>query len=148
MNDAPPVNDQPHPPHTTHPRGWALVLGLLLAPGAWMLQTNVVQTMAAWGCFPHEHPVNAPALSWLESGIVIVGVCALLLGLIGSVIALRNWRLTGARAQALKEHGTVDRRATRELFLARAGALASALFVFALISTDLAWLLVSPCGGR
>jgi hypothetical protein len=134
--------------HPARPGAPALVIGLLLAPAAWMVQTNVAQTIAAWGCFPHERPVHAPALSWLESGVVIVAALALLLGIAGGVVAWRNWRQTRQIASMLKEHGSVDRHAARDAFIARAGVLASALFVFALISTDLAWLLVSPCGGR
>jgi hypothetical protein len=145
MNDAAHIDRNRHP---ARPGGISLAVGLLLAPAAWMVQTNLVQTIAAWSCFPHQHPVNAPALSWLEPGIVIVAALALLLGIAGGVIAIRNWRGTGQVASMLKEHESVDRHAARDAFLARAGALASALFVFALIATDLAWLLVSPCGGR
>ena len=134
--------------HPARPGGMALVLGLLLAPIAWMVQTTLAQTLAAWGCFPHGHPVHAPALPWLEQGLVIVALCALLSGGAGACIAWRNWRRTGARASRLKQQGSLDRHAARDAFIARAGALASLLFVFALIATDLAWLLVSPCGGR
>ncbi|SAK85727.1 hypothetical protein AWB75_05732 [Caballeronia catudaia] len=134
--------------HPARPGAIALAIGLLLAPAAWMVQTNLVQTIAAWGCFPHERPVHAPALSWLEPGIVTVAVLALLMGIAGGIVAWRNWRRTGAIGTLPKAHEAVDRHAARDAFIARAGALASALFVFALISTDLAWLLVSPCGGR
>ncbi|SAK64981.1 hypothetical protein [Caballeronia ptereochthonis] len=145
MNDASPVDVNRHP---ARPGGVALALGLLLAPAAWMAQTTLAQTLAAWGCFPHERPVNAPALPWLEHGLLIVASCALLLGVAGAVIAWGNWRRTGELASVPTEHGPIDRHAARDTFIARAGALASALFVFALIATDLAWLLVSPCGGR
>jgi hypothetical protein len=145
MNDASSIDEHRHP---ARPGGIALVLGLLLAPAAWIAQTTLAQMLAAWGCFPHERPVNAPAMPWLERGIVMLGLSALLLGVAGGVIAWRNWRRTGELASMLKEHGSIDRHAARDAFIARAGALTSALFVFALIATDLAWLLVSPCGGR
>ncbi|WP_250520160.1 MULTISPECIES: hypothetical protein [unclassified Caballeronia] len=145
MNDASPIDEKRHP---VRPGGMALAIGLLLAPAAWMTQTTLAQTIAAWGCFPHERPVNASAMPWLEHGIVLLALVALLLGVAGGVVAWRNWRRTGELASTLKEHGTIDRHAARDAFIARAGALASALFVFALIATDLAWLLVSPCGGR
>jgi hypothetical protein len=145
MNDASPANDKRHP---ARPGGWSLVTGLLLAPAAWMTQTTLGQTIAAWGCFPHEHPVNAPAMPWLEQGLIALALGALALGVAGGGVAWRNWRRTSELASALKEHGTIDRHAARDSFIARAGALASGLFVFALIATDLAWLLISPCGGR
>jgi hypothetical protein len=145
MNDASPIDEKRHP---ARPGAIALVSGLLLAPAAWMAQTTLGQTLAAWGCFPHERPVNAPAMPWLEHGIVLLGLVALLLGVAGGVVAWRNWRRTGELASMLKEHGSIDRHAARDAFIARAGALASTLFVFALVATDMAWLLVSPCGGR
>jgi hypothetical protein len=145
MNDASTAEIGPHP---ARPGGIALVLGLLLAPFAWMAQTTLAQTLAAWGCFPHQRPVNAPALPWLEHGLVILALAALLLGVAGGSIAWRNWRRTRQLAAMLKAHGSIERHASRDVFIARAGALASALFGFALIATDLAWLIVSPCGGR
>ncbi|MDR5758501.1 hypothetical protein [Caballeronia sp. LZ035] len=125
------------------PGGLALTLGLLLPPFAWMAQTTLGQTLSAWGCFPHQRPVHAPALPWLEQGLAITALGALMIGGAGSFIAWRNWRRTHQLAAELKQQGSID----RDAFIARAAALASALFVFALIATDLAWLLVSPCGG-
>ncbi|SAK58350.1 hypothetical protein AWB77_01863 [Caballeronia fortuita] len=145
MNDASRIDGRQHP---ARPGGMALVAGLLLAPLAWMMQTTFAQTIAAWGCFPHERPVRAPAMPWLEQGIVLLAIAALLLGVAGGVIAWRNWKRTGQLASMLKEHGSIDRHAARDAFIARAGALSSGLFVFALVATDLAWLLVAPCGGR
>jgi hypothetical protein len=145
MND---TSSAPEKQHPARPGGWSLVIGLLLAPAAWMTQTTLGQTIAAWGCFPHEHPVNAPAMPWLEQALIVLALVALLLGIVGGVVAWRNWRRTGELASALNAHGTIDRHAARDSFIARAGALASGLFVFALIATDLAWLLISPCGGR
>lgn len=145
MKDASPIDD-------THsgqrPGGIALVLGLLLAPTAWFAQTNLAQTLAAWGCFPHERPVNAPALPWLEHGQLALAACALLAGVAGAAIGWRNWRRAGVLSDALKEQETIDRHAARDAFIARAGALGSTLFLFGLIAADMAWLIVSPCGGR
>ncbi|MDR5821610.1 MULTISPECIES: hypothetical protein [unclassified Caballeronia] len=134
--------------HPARPGGLSLTFGLLLAPFAWMTQTTLGQTLSAWGCFPHQRPVHAPALPWLEQGLAMTALGALVIGGAGGVIAWRNWRRTGKLASELKQQGSIDRHAARDAFIARAGALASALFVFALIATDLAWLLVSPCGGR
>ncbi|KXU93944.1 hypothetical protein CR51_28105 [Caballeronia megalochromosomata] len=130
------------------PGGMSLTLGLLLAPGAWIVQTNLAQTIAAWGCFPRDRPVDRPAMPWLQHGEVIIALVALVLGMTGAVIAWRNWRRTGALASAMKERETIDRRIARDTFIARAGLLANALFLFALIATDLAGLIVSPCGAR
>jgi hypothetical protein len=145
MNDPSSVIKQRH---EARPSGVSLTLGLLLAPAAWFVQTNLAQTIAAWGCFPHERPVNAPAIPWLQHGELVLAFLALLMGVAGAAIAWRNWRRTAVFASAVKEQSAIDRHTARDVFIARAGALASALFVFALIATDLAWLVVSPCGGR
>jgi hypothetical protein len=134
--------------HHARPGGWALSAGLLLAPVAWLAQTNLAQMISAWGCFPHERPVSRPAMPWLEHGLLILALVALLMGLIGGIVSWRNWKRTGVLASEVKDKATIDRHVARDLFIARAGALGSALFIFALISTDLAWWLVSPCGGR
>ena len=145
MNDASSI---PEKRHEARPGGVSLTLGLVLAPAAWFLQTNLSQTIAAWGCFPHERPVNQPAMPWLPHGEVILALLALLMGGAGAAIAWRNGRRTSALASAVKEQSVIDRHTARDVFIARGGALASALFLFALIATDLAWLIVSPCGGR
>jgi hypothetical protein len=145
MNDARSIRENKH---AARPGAVSLWLGLLLAPAAWFVQTNLAQTLAAWGCFPHERPVNQPAMHWLSHGEHILAWVALAIGIAGASIAWRNWRRTGVLASAAKEHATIDRHMARDTFIARAGALASALFLFALIATDLAWLIVSPCGGR
>jgi hypothetical protein len=145
------INDRSSPiekRHEARPSGVSLTLGLLLAPAAWFVQTNLAQTIASWGCFPHERPVNQPAMSWLQHGELILALLALLMGVAGAAIAWRNWRRTAVFASAVKEQSAIDRHTARDVFIARAGALASALFVFALIATDLAWLVVSPCWGR
>jgi hypothetical protein len=130
------------------PGALALTLGLLLAPCAWFMQTNLAQTIAAWACFPHDRPVGHPALSWLGAGQWTLVICALLVGACGAAISWRNWRRTDALAAELKDKATIDRHIARDVFIARAGTLASTLFIFALIATDLSWWIMSPCGGR
>jgi hypothetical protein len=147
-SSSPSRSPSPDHKHAARPGGWPLALGLLLAPGAWFVQTNLAQTIAAWGCFPHDRPVTHPAMTWLGTGIVILAVCALVIGGIGASIAWRNWKMTGVIVSEIKEQATIDRHTARDVFIARAGALGSALFVFALIATDLAWWIVSPCGGH
>jgi hypothetical protein len=134
--------------HHARPGAIALATGLLLAPAAWFLQTNLAQMLAAQACFPHEHPIDHPAMPWLESGLTLIMIVALLAGVIGGIVSWRNWKQTGFLAKEMKDKSMIDRHVGRDLFIARAGTLASALFLFALVSTDLAWWLVSPCGGR
>lgn len=129
------------------PGGWALLTGLLLAPAAWILQTNLGQTIAAYSCFPHERPVSSPALPWMMHALIALSIVTLLLGVIGTAVALRNWRCTSAMALALPQHRATTRRAARIRFIARVGMISSGLFMFGLVATDMAELIVSPCGG-
>lgn len=133
--------------YAKRPGGWALLAGLLLAPAAWFMQTDVAQTLAAQICFPHERPVASPALPWLMPALVALSVVALVIGLIGFGIAWRNWRCTRELAAALAAHRRVGRNAARDCFLARVGTISSALFMFGLVAADAAMLIVSPCAG-
>ena len=129
------------------PGGWALLTGLLLAPAAWFLQTNLGQTIAAYSCFPHERPVSSPALPWMMHALIALSIITLLLGVAGTAVALRNWRRTAAMARALAQHRATTRHAARDCFIARVGTISSALFMFGLVAADMAALIVSPCGG-
>lgn len=51
MKDASPATENRR---AAHPGAVPLGLGPLLAPAAWIAQTNVAQTIAAQGCYAHE----------------------------------------------------------------------------------------------
>ena len=128
------------------PRGWHLLAGLLFAPAAWILQTNVGQTIAAHSCFPHERPLTSPAWPWMTHALFALSAITLLIGIAGTVIASRNWQRTTPILQALAQHRPIARHAARDCFIARVGTISSCLFLFGLLAADMAALIVTPCG--
>ncbi|MFL9959307.1 hypothetical protein PQR65_38635 [Paraburkholderia nemoris] len=128
------------------PHGGALMMlfGLLGAAAAWVLQTEIGETLAAQACFPHRTALAAPQWPWLMSSLGVMSAVALLIGAAGVWVAWRGWRMT--RAPRPDPAAPVsDTSAGRTRFLAMAGFMLSVLFLVGLIATGLAVLLVSPC---
>jgi hypothetical protein len=132
--------------HAVTPRlhGSRALIGMLAAPFAWAVQMGITEALAAHSCFPRNRPLTAPTLPWLDTAILAVNVVCLVLGCCGALVAWRNVRLvkrirSGMPGNMSNEPGLLDD------FLARVGAMSSTLFVFALIATDFAVLIVSPC---
>ncbi|WP_240655972.1 hypothetical protein [Paraburkholderia phosphatilytica] len=134
-------------PKHTRPSGWAVLIGLLLTPAAWFAQTNLAQTISAYACFPHGRPVAAPALPWLMHGLLTLSVLTFIAGAIGVTVGLRNWRRTAPLATAEARRTPPHRTAARDCFLARVGTISSCVFMFGLVASDMALMMVPPCGG-
>ncbi|ASW03128.1 hypothetical protein [Paraburkholderia aromaticivorans] len=125
-------------------RGGALMMlfGLMGAAAAWVLQTEIGETLAAQACFPHRSALAAPQWSWLMPALDAISVVALLIGVAGVWAAWRGWR-SAARPDPASPAS--DASVGRTRFLALAGIILSLLFVVGLVATGLAVLLVSPC---
>jgi hypothetical protein len=134
-------------PGNARPGGWAVLIGLLLTPAAWFAQTNLAQTISAYACFPHGRPVTAPALPWLMHGLLALSVLTFIAGAIGVTVGLRNWRRTAPLATAEARRTPPHRTAARDCFLARVGTISSCVFMFGLVASDMALMMVPPCGG-
>ncbi|RKR36838.1 hypothetical protein [Paraburkholderia sp. BL17N1] len=121
-----------------------VLVGLLVAPCAWLAQMVIAETLAAQSCYPLDQPLSSPALPWMRSALVVISALCLAAGAFGALTAWRNVR----RLEAAKEGapgGIGQRRSGLDAFLTRIAVMCSALFLFALIATDIALALVSPC---
>nr|WKF60831.1 hypothetical protein HUO10_005353 [Paraburkholderia busanensis] len=124
-----------------------VLAGLVLPPLAWIAQTVIAETLAAQACYPFDRPLSAPIVPWMRVVLIVISALCFVVGGLGGWIAWRNLRHWGA---AMSERsGAADdlRHPTAELagFLSRIAAMCSALFLFALIATDIALAIVSPC---
>ncbi|MGQ7932399.1 hypothetical protein [Paraburkholderia sp. D1E] len=120
------------------------LVGLLVPPLAWLLQMVIAETLAAQSCYPFNHPLSAPIVPWMQPALfTISGVC-LVGGAFGSLIAWRNVRKIGPKQWGALS-GARRTRAELEWFLSCVAAMCSAVFLFALIATDVALAIVSPC---
>jgi hypothetical protein len=142
----PAAGDEPRRLGPYRRRGGALMMlfGLLGAAAAWILQTEIGETLAAQACFPHRTALAAPQWSWLMSALDVMSIVALLIGAAGVWVAWRGWRMTRA-ARPDSAPPVSDTGAGRTRFLALAGLMLSLLFLVGLVATGLAVLLVSPC---
>jgi hypothetical protein len=121
-----------------------MLFGLFGAAAAWVLQTEIGETLAAQACFPHRSALAAPQWSWLMSALDALSIVALLIGVAGVWVAWRGWRTTRTGRPA-PASPVSDTSAGRTRFLAMAGLILSLLFLVGLVATGLAVLLVSPC---
>ena len=64
-----------------------MLFGLLGAAVAWILQTEIGETLAAQACFPHRTALAAPQWSWLMSALDVMSIVALLNGAAGVWVA-------------------------------------------------------------
>ncbi|MEM5371191.1 hypothetical protein V4C53_34855 [Paraburkholderia azotifigens] len=124
---------------------WRLLIATLATPLSWFAQMFIGEVLTAQACSLSDarHPGAAPA--WVMPSMMVLSVACFVAGIAGVVVAWRTVIFTRTRReQALGERA---RRVTElEWFLARVSALSSAMFMFGLVSTDLAVLVVSPCG--
>ncbi|ACD16436.1 hypothetical protein [Paraburkholderia phytofirmans] len=121
-----------------------VLVGLLVAPCAWLAQMIIAETLAAQSCYPLDQPLASPALPWMRPSLVVISALCLAAGAFGALTAWRNVR----RLEAAKEGasgGVGQRRSGLDAFLTRIAMMCSGLFLFALIATDIALALVSPC---
>ncbi|WP_228982417.1 hypothetical protein [Paraburkholderia gardini] len=125
-------------------RGSHALIGMLAAPFAWVMQMGITEAMAAHSCFPRNHPLTAPILPWLDAAILAVNFVCLVLGCLGAFVAWRNVRFVKRIRSGMPDHES-DEKDLLDGFLARVGVMCSTLFLFALIATDIAVLIVSPC---
>lgn len=121
------------------PMRYALA-GLLIAPLAWLLQVVIAETVAAQSCYPFDTPLSAPLVPWMRPALVVISAVCLAAGGFGGVIAWRN-----LRRLAREMRGARRKRTELVWFVSRVAAMCSALFLFALIATDVALAIVSPC---
>ncbi|WP_206956982.1 hypothetical protein [Trinickia acidisoli] len=121
-----------------------LTVGVLTTPAAWLLQTCAGEALIAHTCFPHDIPLSTPLAPGVGWGVIGLSGMTLVVGVFGTWLAWRNWqRLKRARHGRTLESN--DTKVEGEAFVARVGFMASGLFLFALVATDVAIRLVSAC---
>ncbi|TKC81462.1 hypothetical protein FAZ69_27975 [Trinickia terrae] len=125
-----------------HPLGApALLIGLLAAPLAWFVQIGIVEALAAQSCFAYDKPQ-------LDGGLTAnawAGAVCLTIGLCGAAFALRNRRVAVATAReaGARSNHPLMRRVS---FITGVSLMSTLLFLAGLVATDIAGLIVSPCG--
>ncbi|HEY0458432.1 MAG TPA: hypothetical protein VGC97_04720 [Pyrinomonadaceae bacterium] len=106
-----------------------LWVGLLLPPAAWAIQLQTVYLASEYGCKYMNFMPNH-----------LASVFALLLSIIGGVIAWRNWIESGKQWEAKEANPQ-----SRSRFMAILGMMTAALFTLLIFAQWLPTLLGVPC---
>ncbi len=146
---APSANDG-NPPRGGHDdvaqfHSWRLMIGTLAAPLAWFAQMFAGEVLTTRACAAMGAGGPADPPGWLTPVLIALSAACFAVGVTGVVVAWRTVIFTRARRR-LALHGRARRIAELEWFLARVSVLSSAMFLFGLVSTDLAVWVLTPCG--
>ncbi len=134
-----------------------LLLGIALAPLAWVMAELVGYVLASRSCEPPTNGLRAYGVAHPATALVVIDVALILVGLFGlftaysSVLALRDDRPPGDfRVQ--QESGALpprdkgaDPTFTRSRFVAMTGVLASSLFTLGIILFGIAPFFLDVC---
>lgn len=121
-----------------------LWFGLFGAPSAWVLQTIVDYGLVSHFCFPGDAPRQAPAFSALRGTGLAVSVIAAIVSLLAMAAAYRSWRATRHGRDA-EHHELLEVGEGRARFMAFAGVLLSAVFLFAVLMAALPLITNAMC---
>lgn len=134
-----------YPASGAAPKGRTL-LALFGAPLAWVAQMSLSEPLAAYGCYPHQVPLAAPLWAELSSILATISLLCLAAGLSTGYVAWDNWRRAIAPPTRIVQGKPVpEMDGGQRRFLATLGMMSSLLFVFAILFTGCAILLVRPC---
>ena len=109
-----------------------LWFGIFGAPAAWALQTIVDYGLVAHFCFPGDKPRLAPTFDALRGTGIVVSVIVIIVALLAMTTALRSWNATRHGHDA-EHHELLEVGEGRARFMAYAGVLLSAVFLFAVL---------------
>lgn len=122
----------------------ALLFGLAAAPLAWSAQSILGYSVTSRACFPGDTPRSTPAFAYVWSVVLTVNVIALIVGVLGTLVAFMSWSAT-QREYSGGQNSLLDVGEGRTRFLAMCGILVGTGFVVAILFTTLTVLLASAC---
>lgn len=135
--------------------GLFAIAGLFGAPGAWLLQVILSETVSAEGCYSVSKPRAEPALPHLHGWLYGIGILAMLTAILCAAAAVYGFALLAGRERRAKARhegegsDPIPWRAREEERRKRFVALCSALigcgFVVSLLFTGAAGLFVGTC---
>ena len=133
----------PAPRRDVVPTG-VLWFGIFGAPAAWALQIIVTYALVAHFCFPHDRPRLTPTFEALRATGIVVSVIVLVVTLLALATAVRSWRAMrhGQGAERVEQLEVGEGRAR---FMAFAGVLLSAVFLFAVLMNALPLITNAMC---
>lgn len=142
MSSLHPLTPVPHPSPLRHKVSpWLLCAALFAAPTAWFVQLNISVLLGMKRCSALS---GDAASSLVTSGLVAVGLAALLIVLLALWAAARSWNLSRSEAGG-GSHTALTNGHGRTRFLALAGLIANSMFLVAVGFSLIIPLLVVSC---
>lgn len=129
--------------HTTYSR-WLLWFGLFGGPASWSIQLLVNYPLAAHFCYPRNVPLSEPTFGGLWMALIAVSILMLLTTLAAGAAAASIWRKTREGASGTHDP-LLESDTARVRFMAYAGMLVSALFLFAVLMSAFPLFIVPVC---
>lgn len=109
-----------------------LWFGLFGAPAAWALQTIADYGLVSHFCYPGDAPRHVPTFDALRATAFVISAIAVVVSLLAMVTAFRSWEATRHGHDA-EHHELLEVGEGRARFMAFAGVLLSAVFLFAVL---------------
>jgi hypothetical protein len=142
MSSLHPLTPVPHPSPLRHRVSpWLLGAALFAAPTAWFVQLNVSFLLGMKRCSGLSEDA---ASSLVTSGLVAIGLAALLIVLLALWAATRSWNLSRSEAGG-GPHSALTSGHGRTRFLALAALIANSMFLVAVGFSLIIPLLVVSC---
>ncbi|MGJ0484060.1 MAG: hypothetical protein ACR65R_05935 [Methylomicrobium sp.] len=139
-----PSRTAPYPGRPERPCKLRLLLALVGAPSAWLIQLIVSEPLAAYACFPYQVPLSAPI--WEKLPVLLAAISLICLGvaLFSGYLAWKSWH---ELAHEPEEHGKeiAEVKSGRPRFLIILGLMSSFIFIVAVVFNACAVLLVPLC---
>jgi hypothetical protein len=121
-----------------------LWFGIFGGPAAWALQTIVDYGLVSHFCFPGDTPRRAPTFDALRATGIAVSVIVVVVTLLALAAAVGSWRATRHGHDA-EHHELLEVGEGRARFMAFAGVLLSAVFLFAVLMNALPLITNAMC---
>jgi len=138
---------QPHPsPQRANVGRWAVWFAIVAAPLAWNLQLLVNVPIAAYACYPHDVPLDAPIWGNLGAVTAAVEAVAVVVCIAAGLVAWRNWRRTRSEKPGSAHH-LIEAGDGRSRFMAMVGMMTSGLFLIAVVFACFNLYAVPACSG-
>ena len=122
----------------------SLSFSLVAPPLAWSIQSIAGYGISSEACYPGDTPRIAPLFSGLWALLLTINAAALVTGILGILIAYRDWCATRSETGSDPEQ-LIERGEGRTRFLAMCGLLVGAGFVVATSFTSVALFLSPLC---
>jgi hypothetical protein len=117
----------------------SLAYSVLVGPIVWAIHFVTVYMMTEFGCRANFNNWLFITPANIHLSILIITVVSLLAVGLGGLLANRRWKVEVDDERSDSSTKTHD-------FLVRGGMLLSALFLFAIVMTDVPTLFLSTCG--